>query len=139
MGERVVSSSQKATGLSPRQAWLDLPKEGPPGLWVLSFGLNYPALLLRSRGTLRPPVPSLSSPPRPRGGRGVNGHGGGRRLCARVCYRGQNTVLSGSQRMLSLGFRDEGQRKKIQTVFQERQQQRRRRPSRASFVSRVSR
>ena len=104
-----------------------------------SFGLNYPALLRRSRGTLSPPVPSLSSPPRPQGGRGVNGHGGGRRLCARVCYRGQNTVLSGSQRMLSLGFRNEGQRKKIQTVFQERQQQRRRRPSRASFVSRVSR
>ena len=77
-----------------------------------SLGLNYPALLLRSQGTLRPPVPSLSSLPRPQGGRGVNGHGGGRRLCARVCYRGQNTVLSGSQRMLSLGFRNEGQRKK---------------------------
>lgn len=135
-----MSSSQKATGLSPRQAWLDLPKEGPPGLWVIFFSrtqLPCPAPAQPRHPTSTCPQPVVPTPAP--GGRGVNGHGGGRRLCARVCYRGQNTVLSGSQRMLSLGFRNEGQRKKIQTVFQERQQQRRRRPSRASFVSRVSR
>ena len=37
IGERVVSSSQKATGLSPSQSWLELPKEGHPSLWVLFF------------------------------------------------------------------------------------------------------
>lgn len=37
IGQRVVPSSQNATGPSPLQTRLDLPEEGPPGLWVLSF------------------------------------------------------------------------------------------------------
>lgn len=56
--------------------------------------------------------------------------------CVCVCYRGQNTVLSGSQRVHSLGVRNKGQRKKIQAAVQQRQQQKRQqRPSPASFVS----
>lgn len=58
------------------------------------------------------------------------------RSCVCVCYRGQNTVLSGSQRVHSLRVRSKGQRKTIQAVVQQRQQQRRQqRPSPASFVS----
>ena len=33
-------------------------------------------------------------------------------ICVCVCYRGQNTVLSGSLRVHSLGVRSRGQRKK---------------------------
>lgn len=143
-----MPSSQNSTGPSPCQEWLDLPEEGHPGSPGLSFflGLNFPARCCVAKAAIASTCPLPAAPqPQPQQWKGVSsqcpreGARRGRRLGVCVCYRGQNTALSGSQRVLSLGVRNGGQRKKIQAVFQQRQQQRRRRPSRASFVSRVSR
>lgn len=143
-----MPSSQNSTGPSLCQEWLDLPEEGHPGSPGLLFflGLNFPARCCVAKAASASTCPLPAAPqPQPQQWKGVRsqcpreGARRGRRLCVCVCYRGQNTALSGSQRVLSLGVRHGGQRKKIQAVFQQRQQQRRRRPSRASFVSRVSR
>ena len=62
----------KATGLSPRQAWLDLPKEGPPGLWVIFFSrtqLPCPAPAQPRHPTSTCPQPVVTTPaPRWKGG-----------------------------------------------------------------------
>ena len=157
-GEGGAGSQNTTTPPPAHLERLDLLKEDPPGLQVSLFLLDSIALPC-SRVAQAAPTSTCSLPAAPPGApppqrwkgvsgqRPVNAHGGGGRVCVcvcvracvYVCYRGQNTVLSGSQRVLSLGVRNGGQRKKIQAVFQQRQQQRRRRPGRASFVSRVSR
>lgn len=144
-----MPSSQNSTGPSPCQEWLDLPGEGHPGSPGLSFfsWTQFPCPLLRCQSGQRLHLspsccPAAPAPAVEGGAQSVSprrGTEGEEVVCVCVCYRGQNTALSGSQRVLSLGVRHGGQRKKIQAVFQQRQQQRRRRPSRASFVSRVSR
>lgn len=110
----------------------DLPEEGPPRSLFWSW-TQFPWLLLDGQPCFQPTSssPSRCTPqPTPRWKVGcavsgpqtvTEGEEGG--VCVCVCYRGQHTALCGSQRVLSLGGRNGGQRKRIQAGFQPQQQQ----------------